>query len=293
MDPINDIQKLDAALNRCEFQHLTYSLVKLDEQAYFVRFEYKYVYYTLKLLEECQTFLKLLRRWNGPQVIYCIIGTNSFGGDLSYFLQQRQRGEEGKQKLVEYARLCVECVYMTATMSQLANVIMIGFVDKFAVGGGFETIIACAICFAREEAQFGLLEGNSGIIAGMGAEDLGTLRSASPEFIFTMMKSCRLYTTEDMQRQNFVDFVITEGATVLEALQMWLDPNIGNEHKIRLSLARRNLLLQPVDYERLTKTASGSWVDAVMGINSDTEKAMRVRARDQRMKQLRLVGKVD
>jgi enoyl-CoA hydratase len=92
---------------------------------------------------------------------------------------------------------------------------VIGAVNGYALGGGFEIALCCDILIASTAARFGLPEGRLGLVPGGGGTQRLT-RAVGPFLAADVMLSARRLTAEDARRAGLVSEVV-EPPGLLEA----------------------------------------------------------------------------
>jgi enoyl-CoA hydratase len=92
---------------------------------------------------------------------------------------------------------------------------VIGAINGYALGGGFEIALCCDLLIASTTARFGLPEGLLGLVPGGGGTQRLT-RAAGPFLAADVLLSARRLTAEDALRAGLVAEVV-EPAMLLEA----------------------------------------------------------------------------
>ncbi|MBV9829196.1 MAG: enoyl-CoA hydratase/isomerase family protein [Alphaproteobacteria bacterium] len=95
---------------------------------------------------------------------------------------------------------------------------LIAAVNGIAMGGGFETALACDIIIAAENAVFALPEPRVGLIAGSGVHRLP--RMLPQKHALGMLLTGRRVSAEEGQRLGFVNEVVPAGEA-LAAAKRW------------------------------------------------------------------------
>lgn len=134
-------------------------------------------------------------------------GVFNYGGDLALFSQLiKDRNRTG---LLEYAKLCVDCVYSRA-VNYLSPLITISLVQGEALGGGFETALSSNIIIAERSARMGLPEIIFNLFPGMGAYSF-LARRVGPRLAEEMIASGNIYNAEDLHTMGVVDILADDG----------------------------------------------------------------------------------
>ena len=86
-------------------------------------------------------------------VIYCsqVPGVFNLGGDLALFRELIEKRE--RKQLLDYARLCIDAVYLNATSMNLPITTM-SLIEGTALGGGFETGLSSNVLIATESRRW-------------------------------------------------------------------------------------------------------------------------------------------
>ena len=92
---------------------------------------------------------------------------------------------------------------------------VIGAINGYALGGGFEIALCCDVLIASTEARFGLPEGLLGLVPGGGGTQRLT-RAAGPFFAADVLLSARRLSAEEALRAGLVSEVV-EPDRMLEA----------------------------------------------------------------------------
>ncbi|MFM2008434.1 MAG: hypothetical protein RIR02_384 [Pseudomonadota bacterium] len=134
-------------------------------------------------------------------------GVFNYGGDLALFSQLiKDRNRTG---LLEYAKLCVDCVYSRAT-NYLSPLITISLVQGEALGGGFETALSSNIIIAERSARMGLPEIIFNLFPGMGAYSFLARRVGS-RMAEEMISSGNIYAAPELLAMGVVDILAEDG----------------------------------------------------------------------------------
>lgn len=93
-------------------------------------------------------------------------GVYNLGGDLALFSKLIK--ERNRQKLLDYAKLCIDLTYLNY-VSLTLPLTTISLVEGLALGGGFESALSSNILIATENAEMGFPEIRFNLFPGMGA----------------------------------------------------------------------------------------------------------------------------
>ena len=132
--------------------------------------------FTLTMLQELLDLLYTIDRYGTPYkdqakpIKYLVVKSEhpdifNTGGDLLYFSELVQRRD--REKLMEYATKCIDLIYW-AIYGGERNVTTIACVGGDALGGGFETALACQYIIAEHDTHFSFPETLFGLFPGMG-----------------------------------------------------------------------------------------------------------------------------
>lgn len=191
----------------------------------------------------------------------------NLGGDLELFLNcLRQRD---RQKLTDYAKLCIDGLYPTSCNFQGA-VTTIALVKGQALGGGFESALSSSIIIAERDARMGLPEVLFDLFPGMGAYQLLSRRLPQAQ-VERMIMSGKLYEAEELYEMGIVDILAEPGegeAAVYEYVQ-----RNQRRRNTQLAVQKVRQLSQPLSYHELMRVCH-VWVDAAMQLTSRDLKVM-------------------
>lgn len=134
-------------------------------------------------------------------------GVFNYGGDLALFSELIK--ERNRTGLLEYAKLCVDCVYSRA-VNYLSPLITISLVQGEALGGGFETALSSNVIIAERSARMGLPEIIFNLFPGMGAYSF-LARRVGPRIAEEMIASGNIYTAKDLHTMGVVDILAEDG----------------------------------------------------------------------------------
>lgn len=134
-------------------------------------------------------------------------GVFNYGGDLALFSQLIK--ERNRTALLEYAKLCVDCVYSRA-VNYLSPLITISLVQGDALGGGFETALSSNIIIAERSARMGLPEIIFNLFPGMGAYSF-LARRVGPRIAEEMISSGNICAAEDHHTMGVIDILAEDG----------------------------------------------------------------------------------
>jgi enoyl-CoA hydratase len=94
---------------------------------------------------------------------------------------------------------------------------VIGAVNGYALGGGFEVALCCDLLIASTSARFGLPEGRLGLVPGGGGTQRLT-RAVGPYLAADVLLSARRLTAEEAREASLVSAVVEPGELIDAAL---------------------------------------------------------------------------
>ncbi len=192
-------------------------------------------------------------------VIYCsqLPGIYNLGGDLALFRDLIEKRE--RQQLLEYAKLCIDAVYLNATSMGLP-VTTISLVEGTALGGGFETAISSNVLIATEESEMGFPEIRFNLFPGMGAYSL-LARMCDLTTTEKIIHTGNIYSARELYDMGIVNHV-AESGTGPESVERYMRRHrrVGNGHR---ALQRVKQRYNPLQYKELSDIVE-IWVDAAM-----------------------------
>jgi DSF synthase len=243
--------------------------------------------YTCSLLAELADMQAAIKRtfaeaqFGRPPINHFVLGSRlpgifNLGGDLRLFAECIRAGD--RNRLLAYALACIDVLYNNYIAFNLP-VITIALVQGDALGGGFESALACDLIVAEKRAKFGLPEILFGLFPGMGAFSLLS-RKLDPARAERMMVSGRIYGAEELHQLGLIE-VLAEDGQGEEALRDHLARNARRRHaQYNVFQMRRRIF--PLGYEEL-RDVTNMWVDAALGLGeSDLRKMERLSAAQQR-----------
>jgi enoyl-CoA hydratase len=94
---------------------------------------------------------------------------------------------------------------------------VIGAVNGYALGGGFEVALCCDLLIASTSARFGLPEGRLGLVPGGGGTQRLT-RAVGPYLAADVLLSARRLTAEEARAASLVSAVVEPGELIEVAM---------------------------------------------------------------------------
>lgn len=206
-----------------------------------------------------------------------IPGIFNLGGDLNSlarFIRTRDR-----HALMSYARACIDVLHNNAIGLDIP-VMTVALVQGDALGGGFESALACDFIVAERHAKFGFPEILFNLFPGMGAYSLLSRRldAARAE---QMILSGRVYDAEELHAMGLINILAEpgEGETMLRDYLA----NRGRRFTSQCAVYQARRKTHPLPYEELRDIAE-IWVETALQLKEiDLRKMERlVAAQDKR-----------
>ncbi len=238
----------------------------------------------LRELAEMQASVKRMfaeAEFGKPPIKHFVLGSRlpgifNLGGDLRLFSDCIRKGD--RQRLAAYALACIDVLYANYVAFNLP-LITVALVQGDALGGGFESALACDVVVAEKSAKFGLPEILFGLFPGMGAFSLLSrkLDAARAE---RMMLSGRIFGAEELHQIGLID-VLAEDGHGEEALRDYLLRN-ARRQQAHYSVYQMRRRIQPLPFEEL-RDVTVMWVDTALALGeSELRKMERLSAAQQR-----------
>jgi len=197
-----------------------------------------------------------------------IPGVYNYGGDLYLFSELIKKKD--KKKLFEYAKSCVDIVYLNAVNLNLP-LTTITLIEGDALGGGFEAAISCNIVIAEEQSQMGLPEIRFNLIPGMGAYSF-LARLVGIKMAEEIISSGKMYDATALYEMGVITEVVKRGEGI-DAVNKFMTKNNKLFNGMQaLQAARRRY--QALDYDELIDITK-IWVDAALRLTPKDLKMMQ------------------
>ena len=208
---------------------------------------------------------------NLPEIRYLIIasaipGVFSLGGDLELFAELIRHRD--RDHLLDYGRLCIECVYNSFTNVGNPRLTTISLVQGTALGGGFEAALANNVIVAERSASFGLPEILFNLFPGMGAYSL-LARRLDMARAERFLSSGRQYSAAELYELGVVDVLAEDGQGVL-AVNSFIRKHARSRNGLQ-AIQQVRQRLAPLAFQELEDVVT-IWVDAAMRL---TERDLR------------------
>lgn len=200
----------------------------------------------------------------------------SYGGDLKLFAELIRAGN--REGLEKYSSACIDVLYRTATSVDLP-IVTIALVQGEALGGGFESALACNVIVAEKSAKFGLPEILFNLFPGMGAYSL-LARRLDAVRAEKMIMSGRIYSAEELHEMGLVE-VLAEDGKGEEAVRDYISRH-GRRHSAQRAIYRVRDRVLPLPFAELSDIAN-IWVETALRLTEpDLRKMERLAAAQNR-----------
>lgn len=197
-----------------------------------------------------------------------IPGVYNYGGDLNLFADLIKN--KNKDVLYEYAKVCIDVVYLNAVNLHLP-ITTIALVEGDALGGGFEAAISCNVIIAEEQTQMGLPEIRFNLIPGMGAYSF-LARLVGTKVTEEIISSGQMYDAQTLCDMGVITQVVNQGEAESAVLK-YMKRNIRLFNGMQaLQKARR--VYQPIDYDELMEITK-IWVETALQLTPADLKMMQ------------------
>jgi DSF synthase len=191
----------------------------------------------------------------------------NLGGDLDLFAQLIR--DNNRQKLLEYARRCVDGVHHIHS-GLGGDVRTIALIQGDALGGGLELALSCQTIVAEEGVGLGLPEVLFGLFPGMGAYSF-LCKRVSPQLAEKLILDGNIYSSEEMYRMGVIDVLVPKGEGE-RAVEEIIRKQQRSPHAHLALNAVRNIA-QPVGYNELMGITE-VWVDTALALGEKSLKTM-------------------
>ena len=236
---------------------------------------------TKVLLEDCrdlQNRVKIhlnLKDGDQTKLQYFVVASAvphvySLGGDLNLLAESIRKRD--RAVLINYARLCIDCIFGNTTNLDVPELTTIALVQGSALGGGFETALSANVMIAERSASFGFPEILFNLFAGMGAYSL-LARRIDIARADRIMRSGQQYTAEELYDMGLVDVLAEDGEGVHAVNEYIRRANRSRNGLMAIQKVRQRLF--PITYQELEDIV-GIWVDAALRL---TERDLRTMER--------------
>jgi DSF synthase len=203
-------------------------------------------------------------------------GTFNLGGDLGLFAEKIRTRD--RAALTHYAHTCIDAVYNNHVAFGVP-VVTIALVAGDALGGGFESALACDMIVAEKGAKLGLPEILFNLFPGMGAYSFLSRRLDAVR-AEKLILGGRTHTAEELHEMGIVDILAEDGEGEL-AVRRYIDQQ-SYRHNAYRSVFQTRRRVNRVSYEEL-RDVTDIWVDAALNLtDSDLRRMARLTAAQDR-----------
>lgn len=245
--------------------------------------------FTSAMVREIHAFESLLEDHQGniydgashSAVDYVVFGSRTpdvynLGGDLEMFITAILRRDRA---LIEhYARLCLDCALRRHSGFGV-GLTTIALVQGKALGGGFESALACNFIVAEKSSTFALPEVLFNLFPGMGALTFLSRRIGLQK-AEEICLSGETYTAREMHALGVVDELVDDGEGVAGVRQFIA--RRSRHANAQRAISRARALVSPVLRSELDDIVQ-VWADAAMALEAKDLRMMGrlVRAQDR------------
>jgi DSF synthase len=235
-----------------------------------------------ELVHDVTAYFNSIDSKSEPLIRYFVLssqipGIFNLGGDVALFAKLIRQGN--RQRLYEYARLCVELCYLNAVNLNLP-LTSVSVVEGTAMGGGLESALAANIFLATENAEMGFPEIRFNLFPGMSAYSF-LARLCGIVTAEKMIASGATYTAREMYKMGIVHRVISSD-NIKENVDKYLRQHQRSGNGLRaIQLARQRY--HPVDYQEL-EDITKIWVNAAFSLEERDLRMMDRLVRAQTIK---------
>jgi DSF synthase len=230
--------------------------------------------FTPDLVHDIHAFESLLESHQGnvfdgntqTRVDYVVFGSRTpgvynLGGDLEMFIGSILRRD--RSTIAHYARLCIECAFRRHTGFG-TGVTTIGLVQGKALGGGFESALACNYIIAERSATFGLPEVLFNLFPGMGAMSFLSRRVGLRQ-AEELCLSGETYSARELHAMGVIDQLVDDGEGV--AATRDFIARRSRHAKSQRAIARARALVEPLQWSELEAIVD-VWTDAALNLDA-------------------------
>jgi DSF synthase len=183
-----------------------------------------------------------------------------------------------RSTIAHYARLCIECAYRRH-IGFGAGITTIGLVQGKALGGGFESALACNYIIAERAATFGLPEVLFNLFPGMGAMSFLSRRIGLRQ-AEELCLSGETYSARELHAMGVIDQLVDDGEGVAATREFIA--RRSRHAKSSRAISRARALVDPLEWSELESIVD-VWSDAALALDTKDLRMMGrlVRAQDK------------
>jgi len=235
--------------------------------------------FTLSMLMELHDLIYKLNEYgsldpsNLDSIRYFVLESDhpdfyNLGGDLEYFSELVK--QQDSERLKDYAIVCIDLLYWVLTGGK-RQITTFARVSGDALGGGFETALACNYIIAEKHVTFSFPESLFGFFPGMGGYAL-LERYSGPLEAEQAFTTAKRYSAQELKLMGGVYSLVERGESTQEIERIIASQEKNQNPHRALRLIKQNA--QNITYESL-RYSIDLWVDAAMTLN---EKQLRMMA---------------
>lgn len=174
-----------------------------------------------------------------------------------------------KQKLLSYAKRCVDILYQTSNNLD-SDLTTIALVKADAIGSGFELALSSSLIIAEKGAKFGMSSALFNLFPGIGGYSL-LANKIGPSLARKICTSGQLYSAESLYDFGVIDILAEKGQAELALSKLVKGEN--NQVKQQLTLNKLQGLTSSIKYNELLSIAE-LWVEYCLGIKAKDVRMM-------------------
>ena len=192
----------------------------------------------------------------------------NYGGDLNLFYELIQSRDA--DKLYEYAKVCIDVVYMNAVNLNLP-ITTISLCEGDALGGGFEGLISYNVSIVEEHVQMGFPEIRFNLFPGMGAYSF-LARLVGIKLTEEIISSGKMYDATTLYEMGVITEVVKKGEGK-KAIDRFMKRHSRAFNGMQALQAARHRYA-PIDYDELIDITK-IWVEAALKLTPKDLKMMK------------------
>jgi len=241
--------------------------------------------FNLDLLNELSDFfMEVFNKTNnnGENRVFAIMGEKNsgvfnVGGDLKLFLNLVEHRDS--LSLLRYGENCIKLIEKSLNAKN-HNMTTAAIINGNALGGGFESALACDIIIAEEDFEIALPEVRLGFFPGMGAFELLSKR-IGPQQTKKFILEGKTFKTNELYEMGVFDYLVKQNSGVEKLKEV-----IKKERKFQVtnnSIRKINDRQSPIKYEDLRNTLD-LWIESILNISNVQKKLIKKTIEQQNKK---------